>query len=330
MRLTSGGGVGKWKQKEARRKDPQWNFSEIYTQKHTHRTRSFIKSSLGFSWNFHALFRVTEAHRLPSERTILMQSGQTWDHPSPTPTHHPGNYSLLALKQNCIIASDGPDKNLLSQCNFQGERSADKRKQVPLEGSDLPKPIWFEILLALRTSRSLPTTQAHRWWLQKRMEVLISSICIFFLFNLKTQCWFSSCFLDAWMFTSLWFFFSFLITRVIDICSTDNWSSTAKYEKDLKIIPWWVHGISALVYFCVHLKFSMSLRQKKGKKETTHPGPCICVVLCVANASCIVKRWCCLQNQKFLLSDRVTPHASGPRRFNVMCPVWIFYKTHGW
>ena len=52
-------------------------------------------------------------------------------------------------------------------------------------------------------------------------------------------------------------------------------------------------------------------KTKKGKKETTHPGPCVCVVLCVANASSIVKRWCCLQNQ-ILLSDRVIPHASGP------------------
>lgn len=62
-------------------------------------------------------------------------------------------------------------------------------------------------------------------------------------------------------------------------------------------------------------------KTKKGKEETTHPGPCVCVVLCVANASCIVKRRCCLQNQKFLLSDKVTPHASGPHRFDVMCPV---------
>lgn len=215
---------GKWKQMEARRKDSQCNFSETYTQKHMHRTRSFIKISSGLSWTFHALFSFSGSlnHKLPSESTILMQSGQTWDHPSSTPTHHPGNYSLLALKQNWIIASDGPDKNLLSQSNFKGERSGDKRKQVLLEGSDLPKPIWFEISLALRTSWSLPTTQAHGWWLQKRTEVLISSICIFFLFNLKTQCWFSSCFLDARMFTSLWFFFSFLITRVIDICSIDN------------------------------------------------------------------------------------------------------------
>lgn len=215
---------GKWKQMEARRKDSQCNFSETYTQKHMHRTRSFIKISSGLSWTFHALFSFSGSlnHKLPSESTILMQSGQTWDHPSPTPTHHPGNYSLLALKQNWVIASDGPDKNLLSQSNFKGERSGDKRKQVLLEGSDLPKPIWFEISLALRTSWSLPTTQAHGWWLQKRTEVLISSICIFFLFNLKTQCWFSSCFLDARMFTSLWFFFSFLITRVIDICSIDN------------------------------------------------------------------------------------------------------------
>ena len=142
---------------EARRKDPQWNFSEIYTQKYMHRTRS--KFPLAFpepSMRFSAF----QGHWSTNSQ-VKKQSGQTRDHPAPTPTHHPGNYSLLALKQNWIIASDGPDKNLLSQCNFKGERSGDKRKQVLLEGSDLPKFIWFEISLALRMSWSLPTTQAH-------------------------------------------------------------------------------------------------------------------------------------------------------------------------
>lgn len=155
-RLTSGGGAAngsRWK--------PGGKIPSGTSQKYTHKN-TCTGPGQNFLWPFLNLPCVFQLSRVWSTNSqVKMQSGQTRDHPAPTPTHHPGNYSLLALKQNWIIASDGPDKNLLSQCNFKGERSGDKRKQVLLEGSDLPKLMWFEISLALRMSWSLPTTQAH-------------------------------------------------------------------------------------------------------------------------------------------------------------------------
>ena len=71
--------------------------------------------------------------------------------------------------------------------------------------------------------------------------------------------------------------------------------------------------ISALVYFCVCLKFSKRRIKTKKGKETTQPGLCVCLVLCVANASHVVWRWCCLQSQKYLLSGRITPPAPAPK-----------------
>lgn len=133
-------------------------------------------------------------------------------------THLPSRqleFTCLKAELDYCIKWLGQDSLILVQ--FQEERSGDVSKQILFKGPDPCKPIQFESPLTLRTSWALPTSQAQGD--AEKGGSSRSSVCIFFLFSLKMQCWFPSGFLDARMFTSLcFFFFSFLITRVVDIC----------------------------------------------------------------------------------------------------------------
>lgn len=198
-----------------------WNFSEIYTQKYMHRTRSKLS---GLSWTFHAFFSAFQGlkHKLPSEdakwSNLITQ-------PPPPPTIQ-ATIVYLALKQNWIIASDVSDKldpYLNATLRGKGQRQA---QAGSLEGSDLPKLMIWD--LACPENVLISAYHSGSRWLQKRMEVLIRSTLHLFLLTCKCSASHVSWMLGCLLLCGFSFFPDYTSNRYL------QYRQLAKYTKNMR------------------------------------------------------------------------------------------------
>ena len=123
------------------------------------------KKKTKFPLAFSVLPEVAEAWTSKCEHNFDAKwSSLRTTHPS-SPPHHPGNYSLLALKQ--ISEVDYYDTKWLGQdslipVQFHKERLGEISKQILFEGTEPPKPILFELLFAYLSSAYFPGLRDDR------------------------------------------------------------------------------------------------------------------------------------------------------------------------